>query len=281
MKVIIIGAGRVGTVIGYLLQENGFEILGVNNKHLNSASEAVKLIGDGECFTRKELEKNIKLADLIIVTTPDDVIADIADFLTRCNLKKPVYLMHMSGLYPSHILNKNCIKGCHVFSLHPLQAVASFNEGVKLLPVATFSLEGDEKGLEFGIKLSDRLNLNYCLIKSENKSLYHAAAVIASNYLVTLVNSSYEVLAKAGIQDKDIRNGILNLISGTLSNLENMEPAEVLTGPVARNDINTIKEHRKKLEEIVPEQLKLYNILGEYTAKMANKQQLLQIFKNE
>ncbi len=281
MQVIIVGAGRVGTVMGYLLHKNSFEILGVHNKHLGSARRAVKQIGAGNAYDNFDLEKNIKFADLVVITTPDDIIARKAEYLSHCDLKDTVTFMHMSGLHPSHILNKNGKKEINVFSLHPLQAVSGFDEGLKLLPEAIFSLEGDKKGLEIGRMIADKLKFNYHLINSDSKVLYHTAAVIASNYLVTLVNTSYEILNKAGINESEIRKGILDLIKGTLSNLENSAPQEVLTGPIARNDINTVKKHREKLKEQAAEQLKLYDIMGKYTAKMAGKEKLQALFQGE
>jgi|Wag4MinimDraft_11_1082651.scaffolds.fasta_scaffold01090_5 predicted short-subunit dehydrogenase-like oxidoreductase (DUF2520 family) len=281
MKVVIIGAGRTGTVMGYLLKKSGFEIIGVKNKHLASAHKSVELIGAGEAFNDIDLKNNLKFADLIIITTPDDIIAQMAELLLQYDLKDSVCLMHMSGLHSSHILNKKHKKGINVFSLHPLQAVSSFDEGIKSLPDATFSLEGDKKGLEIAKLVADRLNLNYHLMKSESKVLYHTAAVVASNYMVTIINSSYKILQKAGIEDKDIKGGILNLVKGTLSNLQKMPPEEALTGPIERNDINTIREHRKELKKLAYEQLKLYDVLGAYTASMAGKDRLVALFEKE
>ncbi len=280
MKIIIIGAGRIGTVMGYLLKENGFDIIGVKNKNLDSARRAVEVIGTGRAFTNEELKEKIKLADLIIVTTPDDTIAAIVNYLDHSILKKPVYIMHMSGLHPARILNKNNIERRYVFSLHPLQSVTNLKEGIELLPDSVFSLEGDKEGLEIGKMIANRLDLNYHLIKSENKSLYHAAAVIASNYFVTLVNSSFEVLKEAEIENQDIKKGILNLVTGTLSNLKKMDPDKALTGPVARGDVNTIKEHREQLKEMNINQLKLYDVLGDYTAQMVGKESLRTLFKS-
>ncbi len=280
MKIIIIGGGRVGTSFGYLLNKNGFEILGVCNKHFSSAEEAVKKIGQGKPLTLEEVKNKCKEADLIIITTPDDLIEKIAKIISEMRGDQPDYLMHMSGLYSSDILKKKGNK-VSVFSLHPLQAVPNFCEGIKLLPEAVFTLEGDERGKQVGRKISDKLGLNYNMIKKEHKAIYHAAAVVASNYLVTLVDTSYNLLEAADVLNDDTKKGILNLVKGTLNNLEKMDTDKALTGPIARGDINTVQKHINSIKEHKSEYSKIYKILGEYTAEIISEQELFkELFSN-
>ncbi len=268
MKVVIVGAGRVGSSFGYLLAEKGFEILGVFNKHFNSARNAVKKIGQGQPLTYSGLLEICNKADLIIITTPDDKIENIAEKILE-NDYSHLYLMHMSGLHSSDILKK--AQNINVFSLHPLQAIANFKEGIKLLPDSTYTLEGDEKGIKLGKKIIEKLDLNYNIIQKEYKPLYHAAAVIASNYLVTLTAASYELLEEADILNNETKKGLLGLVKGTLNNLENLDPEEALTGPIARGDIKTIQKHIDAIKKHKNKYLELYKVLGEYTAEMKDK----------
>ncbi len=276
MKILIIGAGRIGSSFGYLLYKKGFKITGIYNKHYSSACKASKLIGSGIPLKKKDLRNKIEEADLIVITTPDDKIAKIVELVSQYK-HKSLTLIHMSGLYSSDIL-KHKNNDLAVFSLHPLQSVPDFEEGIQLLPEAVFTLEGCKKGKKIARIIINKLNLKYTTIEKKYKPLYHAAAVIASNYLVTLINSSYQLLEKAGLSETEFKKGLLNLTKGTLNNLEKKKPEDALTGPIARGDRKTIEIHLQALEEYKPQLLDLYKTMGKYTAKMIDKKEILKLF---
>jgi len=273
MNVLILGSGRVGTAFGYLLKERGYRILGVYNRHRETGLRALERIGEGTVYDRESLPAAVLVADLIIITTPDRAIKETAALAGSCSPRNDAYLMHMSGLLDSEILKIPGWEG-GVFSFHPLQAIAGFTEGVRLLPEALFTVEGDEKGEKFAGELARSLGLKYLVIKKEYKPLYHAAAVVASNYLVTLVDSSFRLLKKAGMDREEVKKGLLQLVKGTLQNLDQMTPAGALTGPIARGDLETIDRHRQALADYAPEIGELYRLLGWYTAEMIGNEEI-------
>ena len=273
MNVLILGSGRVGTAFGYLLKERGYRILGVYNRHRETGLQALERIGEGTVYDRESLPAAVLVADLIIITTPDRAIKETAALAGSCSPRNDAYLMHMSGLLGSEILKIPGWEG-GVFSFHPLQAIAGFTEGVRLLPEALFTVEGDEKGEKFAGELARSLGLKYLVIKKEYKPLYHAAAVVASNYLVTLVDSSFRLLKKAGMDREEVKKGLLQLVKGTLQNLDQMTPAGALTGPIARGDLETIDRHRQALADYAPEIGELYRLLGWYTAEMIGNEEI-------
>ena len=277
MNVLILGIGRVGTAFGYLLRKKGYRILGVYNRHRETGLRALERIGEGTVYDRESLLAAVPVADLIIITTPDRAIKETAGLAGSGGPRNNAYLMHMSGLLDSDLLKIPGWDG-GVFSFHPLQAIAGFTEGIKLLPASLFTVEGDEKGERFAGELARSLGLKYLVIKKEYKPLYHAAAVIASNYLVTLVDGSFRLLRKAGMDREEVREGILQLVKGTLENLERMAPAEALTGPIARGDLETIDRHRQALTDYAPELVELYRLLGWYTAEMINNEEIREYF---
>ena len=274
MKVIIIGAGRVGSSLGYLFKKAGLEIVGVCNQHLKSSQKVVELIGTGQPLNRDDLKKMLKKTDLVLITTPDDQIKKMAEFVLTCEFKRPIYMLHTSGLQESTILNEQHESGVYVFSMHPLQAIPDFNTGIKLLPRSVFTIEGCSQGEIFAQKLAEKLNLTYYSIDKKHKPLYHAAAVIASNYLVTLIEASYHLLKEAKMYNSDIQAALLNLVRGTLQNLENKPPREALTGPIARGDLATIQSHLEVLKKEAPANLQLYKVMGEYTARLAGQKDM-------
>jgi len=109
-----------------------------------------------------------------------------------------------------------------------------------------------------------------CLtIKTEAKTLYHASAVVASNYLVTLQDLALRLIGEAGLSGDDAFKVLNPLIKGTLSNIENVGAIKALTGPIARGDIETITRHLDEIGEKTPNLLLLYKILGQYTVDIA------------
>jgi len=279
VKVIIIGAGRIGASFGYLLQTGGHEIIGVKNKSKASAQRAVEKIGQGAALSRQELVEKLKVADLVMVTTPDDKISEIVDYINSCQVNRDSVFMHMSGLLPAEILygkekkeKKENKRG--VFSLHPLLSVPDFETGLKTLPEANYVIEGSDQGLKVGHKICRDLNLSWSSIDPEKKPLYHAAAVLAANYLVTLIGCSYELLEEAGISDEKIKNSLLELSSGVLKNIKDKSPESVLTGPVARGDWETVALHLESIKKNNEDLVELYRVLGKYTTRLIGKKNI-------
>ncbi|MFW6035048.1 MAG: Rossmann-like and DUF2520 domain-containing protein [Halothermotrichaceae bacterium] len=276
MKAIVIGAGRVGTSFAYLLQKKDIDVLGVYNKHYDSAKKAVNNIETGKPYRWQQLKEEVNKANLLIFTTPDDVIKDMYH---KLDIDNDQYIMHMSGILSSSIFKNNNNNG--LFSMHPLQSVASFSEGIKVLPETLFTIEGNDRGINFAKKLVELLDVDYKIIDTKYKPLYHASAVIASNYLVTLLNGSYRLLEEANLSDRDIHKGILNLVRGTLNNIEKMGVESALTGPICRGDKKTIKIHQEAIRQFAPQYYEMYQILGKYTLELVNGNGIKKLFDNK
>lgn len=268
-KVVIIGAGAVGQSLGYLLANNGYQVLGFISRSLSSAEAGKKLIGSGIATTK--YSDFLLEADLIIITTPDQVIDQIADKLFAKQLvSKRSCLVHCSGVLTSEVLFRDKVEyGC--LSLHPLQSIADVKTGIKTLPNSFFTIEGNELGQKIGRQLLDALGADYTVIASHAKPLYHAAACVASNYLVAIVDLALKMNQQAGVSAEKALSGLLPLIEGTLQNIEEMGTVEALTGPISRGDIDTIESHLKSLQDLMPETLNLYKQLGAYTTELAQR----------
>jgi predicted short-subunit dehydrogenase-like oxidoreductase (DUF2520 family) len=119
------------------------------------------------------------------------------------------------------------------------------------------------------INLAESMEGKYVIIKPEDKVLYHIAAVIACNYLVTLVKLATDIWHKFGVSDSESINALMPLIRGTLNNIENIGLPHCLTGPIARGDIGTVKKH---LQALLAESVHLqtgYKELGRQTVPIA------------
>jgi predicted short-subunit dehydrogenase-like oxidoreductase (DUF2520 family) len=107
------------------------------------------------------------------------------------------------------------------------------------------------------------------VLRGDDKVLYHAAAVIACNYLVTLTKLATDLWQTFGISTEEATQALLPLIQGTVDNLRNIGLPGCLTGPVARGDLGTIRKHLDALEARSPDLLSTYRELGRQTVPIA------------
>jgi predicted short-subunit dehydrogenase-like oxidoreductase (DUF2520 family) len=119
------------------------------------------------------------------------------------------------------------------------------------------------------VPLFEGLGAKLVAIRPEAKKLYHAAAVFASNYLVTLGDAALAAYAGAGIAREDALRMIAPLMQNTLANLLAHGPEAALSGPVARGDMETVARHAAALEECDPGLEQLYLGLAKATAALA------------
>ena len=106
-------------------------------------------------------------------------------------------------------------------------------------------------------------------IQTRAKMLYHAAAVVASNYLVTLMDLAFGLVEPAGIARSEALKAMAPLIHGTLANIEKVGIPEALTGPIARGDSQIVARHLEQIQDRAPGLLELYKTLGRHTVPIA------------
>ncbi len=274
MKVGFIGAGKVGKSFGKYLSNNGFNIQGYYSRSIESSKISTEIVG-GHVFVN--LEELVKASTVVFITTPDDVIPLIVEEICKLKeLQEEKLFIHMSGAHSSNILNDIKVKhkNSYLYSLHPLQAFADVVTAVEDLKNTVFSIEGDEEQLSVLTKLMETCGNDFFIIQGEDKALYHSAACVVSNYLVTLIDLGLRLFEASNIDSQKGFNALSPLILGSLNNIKKLGTAEALTGPIARGDINTIKNHLSRMEEKVPHLMELYKVLGEETTKLATVKKL-------
>jgi len=267
-RVSIIGAGVVGTAMGYLLKESGYSIVGIASRTLESAKRSIDFIGNGEAST--DLRAVAKKADIIFITTPDNAIGDVCQKVASERGFNPgAIVFHMSGALSSDILGSARDVGANAASLHPLQSLADVKEAVKNLPGSYFCMEGDEAALSVAREIVASLGGKEITLKADKKPLYHAGASVASNFLVATVGFGLKLFELAGIERQDALKALMPLIKGTVKNIETLHIPSALTGPISRGDTGVIENHLKAMSKERPEMLRLYSELGRYTVKIA------------
>lgn len=266
----IVGCGRVGNALARYLAEAGYIPAGFASKSLTSAKRAAALTGSVN-FTDKAWEATLK-ADIVFITTPDGTIKEVCDIIAEKKGFRPdSVVLHCSGALTSTILlsAKDC--GASIGSMHPLQSFALIEYSHNPFSGIITSVEGDNKATNAAGLIAADLGSGCVTIQTEAKILYHASAVVASNYLATILNLSLNLMREAGVPEDDAFRGLKPLIDGTLSNIGKMGIPDALTGPVARGDIQTIENHLLEIGSKTPHLLHLYKVLGLYTVEIAKK----------
>jgi predicted short-subunit dehydrogenase-like oxidoreductase (DUF2520 family) len=266
----IIGAGKVGTAVGVLLGRAGYTIAFVHDIDPARADEAGRTMGgvtpvlDAAAVSRD--------ADILFITTPDRLIGKVADDIAgRGGIRAGHIVVHMSGSLTSDVLGSVRDYGAAAASLHPLQSFADFTQALKNIPGSVFCIEGDEDALPELRKMVTIFDGVEISVPKQDKALYHAGAVVASNYLVTLLWSAVMLLESVGMNDATALKALMPLVEGTLSNSKALGVPAALTGPIARGDATTIADHIAVMKEKRPDLLEFYRVMGRLTVDAARK----------
>lgn len=267
-NVAIIGAGRAGLTLGYLLNRSKrYKVTSAATKTKKSLNKVRRFLGKRVKISTDIFQAALQ-SEIVFITTPDDKIKETFSKIYRKNgFKDNALVVHCSGNFSSVILKGKRISAG---SLHPLQTLANPKESVKTFRGTFCSYESDSlKARKEIVHLIKTIGGVPVKINKSNKPLYHAAGVIASNYLVALAYTAQELLTEVGFSKREAIPALLPLINGTVNNIKRFGPADALTGPIARGDINTVKEHIKAIRLLLPEYLQFYKMLGRYTIKLA------------
>jgi predicted short-subunit dehydrogenase-like oxidoreductase (DUF2520 family) len=205
-------------------------------------------------------------AELIFITTPDGAIASLA---SEIQWHSGQSIVHCSGADSTDILEPARKLGAQVGAFHPLQTFASVEQAIDNIPGSTFAIEAEEPLLTTLKGMATALGGHWIGLKSSDKVVYHAAAVIACNYLVTMVKLAADLWQTFDVPTHQATKALMPLLRGTLNNIENVGIPQCLTGPIARGDGGTIKKHLSALQKAAPALLSTYRELGLQTIPVA------------
>ena len=278
--VSIIGTGRLGTTLAIALAAKGYSIRSLVARNVQNARKAARLLdAEVQVLAANEL-RTLVCADLFLITVPDDQIAGVARELSEINAdQKAITALHTSGALASDVLEPLAKKGWHTGSIHPLMSVSGVHDSLR---GAFWSVEGDRAALRLGKEIVRDLEGKSFSIKSNDKPLYHAAAVMVSGNVVALFDVALEMLGECGLDRKTARAVLLPLIASSVRNLETKTPEESLTGSFSRGDVETVKRHLAALKnKELAEALELYRLLGQRSLKLTKEHpQITQILKS-
>ena len=264
LKLGFIGAGTVGTALAIRLSQQGYPVIAVSSRSHTSAKKLAQAISDCQAVTDNQAVADA--AELIFITTPDDIIAPVA---SEIKWRPGQSVVHCSGADSTGILESAKKSGVQVGAFHPLQTFASAEQAVDNIPGSTFAIEAEEPLLSTLKDMTTALEGHWIELQASDKVLYHAAAVIASNYLVTLVKLAADLWQTFNVPTSQATKALMPLLRGTLNNIDNVGIPQCLTGPIARGDTGTIKKHINALEKAAPALLSTYRELGLQTIPVA------------
>ena len=242
----------------------GYRIAAVASRQPASAARlAARLVGTPAVPTAQAV---VDLADLIILAIPDDAIRGVCEALSW---RAGQSVAHCSGAGTATWLSAAERAGARVGGLHPLQTFVSVEEAIALLPESTFAIEADDTLAADLATLVEAIGAPWIRLRAEDKPSYHLAAVLVSNYLVTLAKLSTDFWLDLGFSPDEARHALVPLMRGIIRSIDEFGIPECLTGPVARGDLGTIERHRAVLIERRPDLLPIYGELGLQTIPIA------------
>ena len=249
MKTIaVIGAGRLGTSLGFALSHRGYAVAAISDKTGSAARESRDFIGQGAALT-----DNIQAAsrgEIIILSVPDDAIAAAAKELESSKLTwRGKLVFHCSGLHSSSLLQSLDERGALIASVHPSQSFPAKTRDPDAFQGVFFAIEGAGPALDAAGRIIGDLGGIAFIIQDENKPLYHAACSIASNFIVALLDTSIALLQICGLDEETGKDILLPLVDRTLQNVKNINTSKALSGPIARGDRGSVERHLSALKK--------------------------------
>lgn len=241
--VSIVGCGRAGGAIGLALKAAGYRVAAVWSRSRAGRQRAHRLL---EAPVLAQAEDVAHEGDITIIAVPDDAISAMAAQIAP-GVRPDSHVVHTSGGVSIETLEPVRKAGGRTGSVHPLQTLPNARTGAESLRGAAVAVTCRPENRNFLFRIARAWGGRPFLLPDESKPLYHAAAVFASNYIVTSVWAAMELMRALGV--RDARPVLAPLIESTVRNILDDGPKRAITGPVARGDTQAIRRHVQALRE--------------------------------
>ena len=265
-RVFILGAGHVGVGLFRAFRAAGVEVLGLHSHRPNppatSSGSLPPVLGDANTVIVAVRDEQI-----------DDALAELIDAAAssgRRRLASGTVIVHTSGGAEPELIQRLSGFGLSGGTFHPLVPFANPERAPELLRKAWIGIDGDDPARAASRRLAGQLGARTLEIPPGMKSLYHAAAVISSNFPVVLAAVAAGILTDAGIPERSAQRAVHSLMEAAVSNVADTPPDEALTGPVVRGDAETVHRHLQALRHN-PDARALYRRLSFAALEIANR----------
>ena len=238
-RVFIVGAGQVGRGLYKALRNSGIDVLGLHGRRPSAWTTS-----------SGALPPAVANANAIIVAVRDNQIDDAVAGLinerqqgSRGRIASGTVVVHTSGGAEPELIPRLIEFGMSGGTFHPLIPFANADRVPDLLKHAWIGIDGDDPARATSRRLAGHLGARTLDIPSGGKSMYHAAAVMSSNFPVVLAAIASDVLTSLGIPERSAENAVHGLMEAAVTNLADSPAAEALTGPVVRGETETVIRH--------------------------------------
>lgn len=258
-SVVIIGPGRMGLALGAALHhEQAIDRLTYFGRAVEPPPHPLfdrnphPLEGEPEAAAEYRMLPALPPpgTTIVILAVPDDALPEVVHDLAMMGAAPPgCAALHLSGALSTDALEPLHHRGYAIGSMHPLMAVADPWLAGERLVGAAFAMTGEPAAITAARRIVADLGGVPLTIPAVQRPVYHAAAVVASNYLVALMGAAVRMLGQAGIDEQDAVRALMPLLRGTLDNIEQLGVRAAVTGPIARGDVDTVRLHLARLSD--------------------------------
>src|SRR5690348_1841172 len=264
LRVGIVGAGRVGAVLGAALAAAGHDVVAAAGLSTASAERADRLLPGVPLLPTDEV---VRAADLVVLAVPDDTLPGLVAGLAGTGVWRPGQLtFHTSGAHGLAVLAPAEQAGVLPLALHPAMTFTGAPEDVDRLTGAPFGVTTRPEHRPVAEALVLEMGGEPFWVEETDRRLYHAALVTGANHLVTLVAEAADLLRTAGVTDPARVLG--PLLTAALDNgLRRGDRG--LTGPVSRGDVGTVADHLATLHARAPQSVAAYVAMAQRTTERA------------
>ena len=260
----VIGAGRVGTVLGAALARAGHRVVAVSAVSDASVARARRMLPDAAIKRPGEV---LAESGLVLLTVPDDALPGLVSGLAATGAPMEGRLLaHASGSHGIRLLEPATRRGALPLALHPVMTFTGRPDDLDRLAGICFGVTAPDPLRPAAEALVIEMGGEPVFIEEALRGLYHAALASGANHLITLVVQAADLLRAAGVPDP--ARMLTPLLSAALDNALRLGDAG-LTGPVARGDADTVAGHIAALRDASPEALRAYVALARLTADRA------------
>jgi predicted short-subunit dehydrogenase-like oxidoreductase (DUF2520 family) len=250
-----------------LLQRAGHQVVGASNATAVGAAETLRLTGlTSQVSTCPALPE---ACEVVWICTPDAAIAQAASALHGSGQLSGRFVLHASGSAPSWVLMQAAPAAAGWAGLHPLYPFSDPSRGSEEATRAAWFLEGSPAAEEVAKQLLAPLGISPHPLAPGDRTLYHAAAVVASNAVVALMAMARDLLVAVGQPPRAAEQALMPLAFGALANVRAQGAERALTGPIARGDVEVVRAHVEALAARTPEWEPVYRALAVATLRTA------------
>ncbi|MDG4828071.1 DUF2520 domain-containing protein [Solwaraspora sp. WMMD1047] len=265
LTVGVVGAGRVGAVLGAALSRAGHHVVAAAGVSAATRSRIAELLP--AAVNRPADEVARAATDLLLLAVPDDALGTVVAGLADTGALRPGQVVaHTSGAHGLAVLGPAAAVGARPLALHPAMTFTGTPADLANLPGISYGVTTPPALRPFATRLVADLDGVPEWVAESDRPLYHAALAHGANHLVTLVNEATDRLREAGVGQPEKVLG--PLLRAALENALRLGDA-ALTGPVSRGDAGTVARHLDRLAQVAPESVPGYLALARRTADRA------------